>query len=224
MKKFWTAAIIILLIFAAIYAVTSQNRVAPIDPIELVFINNSTPSEPLAPSRLPNVQPQPVSTEVSEIKPEPLVAPAASAVKPPAPSIPLPPINRNQTIDNGAMPAEMLAYINAERAQANLAPLVLNDKLSAGANLKSQDMALNGYFSHNSPTYGSPFEMMKSQGIIYASAAENIAQNHSVIGAHDAFMNSPGHKANLLNAAYNKIGLGFYQSGDYLYVTQWFTN
>jgi len=118
----------------------------------------------------------------------------------------------------------MLGYINAERAKANAAPLTLDAKLSNGAYLKSKDMATNAYFSHTSPTYGSPFDMMKSLGISYSAAGENIAKNVSVLGAHNAFMNSSGHKANILNSAYHKIGLGFYQSGNYLYVTQWFTN
>jgi uncharacterized YkwD family protein len=122
------------------------------------------------------------------------------------------------------MQKEMLGYINAERAAVNVAPLTLDQKLCQGAYLKSRDMAVNGYFSHTSPTYGSPFDMMKSQGITYRTAGENIAKNTSVKGAHTAFMNSPGHKANILNQGFGKIGLGFYQEGQYLYVTQWFTD
>jgi len=123
-----------------------------------------------------------------------------------------------------SMQSEMLGYINAERAKANLPSLVLDEKLCQGAALKSKDMAANGYFSHNSPTYGSPFDMMKSLGITYSLAGENIAKNTSVKGAHDAFMNSPGHRANILNSGFKKVGLGFYQLGSYIYVTQWFTN
>lgn len=126
--------------------------------------------------------------------------------------------------NSSAMQTEMLGYINAERAKAGVAPLTLSNALSDGAYLKSKDMAVNGYFDHNSPTYGSPFNMMQSMGITYHAAGENIAKNTSVKGAHDAFMNSPGHKANILNANFGKIGLGFYQSGNYLYVTQWFTD
>lgn len=74
------------------------------------------------------------------------------------------------------------------------------------------------------PTYGSPFDMMKSLGITYRAAGENIAKNTSVLGAHNAFMNSPGHKANILGSQYGKAGFGFYQEGQYLYVTEWFTN
>ncbi|MEQ8201121.1 MAG: CAP domain-containing protein [Syntrophomonadaceae bacterium] len=122
------------------------------------------------------------------------------------------------------MAAEMLQLINAERAQHGLAPLALDSRLSNGAYLKSKDMGVNGYFSHTSPTYGDPFQMMKSLGITYRAAAENIARNRTVSAAHTAFMNSAGHRANILDPSYQKVGLGFYQRGRDLYVTQWFTN
>jgi len=122
------------------------------------------------------------------------------------------------------MHQEMLGYINTARGKANLAPLVLNKRLSAGAYHKSKNMAVSGYFDHNSPTYGSPFAMMKSRGISYLCAAENIAMNRSVKLAHKAFMKSPGHRANILGSEYSKVGLGFYQNGPSLYVTQWFTD
>ncbi|MGE5390122.1 MAG: CAP domain-containing protein [Deltaproteobacteria bacterium] len=128
------------------------------------------------------------------------------------------------TTNSSSMQQEMLGYINAERAKVNAPALILDQKLSDGAYVKSKDMALNNYFSHTSPTYGSPFDMMKSLGITYRAAGENIAKHTSVKGAHDAFMDSPGHKANILNTSFKKIGLGFYTYGHYLYVTQWFTN
>lgn len=160
------------------------------------------------PEQNPIPQPKPVpkpSTPTPKPSPEPKPSPAPEA-------------------DFSAMQQEMLGYINAERANANIAPLVLDQKLCQGAYLKSRDMAVNNYFSHTSPTYGSPFEMMRSQGITYRTAGENIAKNISVKGAHTAFMNSAGHKANILNKGFGKIGLGFYQEGQYLYITQWFTN
>ncbi|MGI5922276.1 MAG: CAP domain-containing protein [Syntrophomonadaceae bacterium] len=146
--------------------------------------------------------------------------PAAPTSKPaPAPT-PAP----KTSVKASDMQTEMLGYINAARAKVNAAPLTLDKALSDGAYLKSKDMAVNKYFDHNSPTYGSPFAMMSKLGIDYRTAGENIAKNISVKGAHEAFMNSPGHKANILNKSYKKIGLGFYQSGQYLYVTQWFTD
>lgn len=122
------------------------------------------------------------------------------------------------------MQSEMLSYVNAERAKVNLAPLSLDQALCDGAYLKSKDMADNNYFAHTSPSCGSPFDMMKSLGINYRAAAENIAKNTSVSGAHLAFMNSSGHRANILGAQFSKVGFGFVQEGQYLYVTQWFTN
>lgn len=123
-----------------------------------------------------------------------------------------------------AMENEMLGYINAERAKVNAPALVLDQNLCSGAYLKSKDMAENGYFNHVSPTYGSPFDMMKSLGISFRAAGENIAMFRTVKAAHDGFMNSPGHKANILSTRYNKVGLGFYQKGYHIYITQWFTN
>ncbi|MDD4835438.1 MAG: CAP domain-containing protein, partial [Lutispora sp.] len=123
-----------------------------------------------------------------------------------------------------AMQTEMLGYINAERTANGVAPLTLTKTLSNGAYLKSKDMAVNNYFSHTSPTYGTPFDMMKSLGISYSAAGENIALNTSIKGAHDAFMNSSGHRANILNTGFANIGLGIYQKDNYIYITQWFTN
>ncbi|HZK37368.1 MAG TPA: CAP domain-containing protein, partial [Clostridia bacterium] len=86
------------------------------------------------------------------------------------------------------------------------------------AALKSRDMYDNNYFSHDSPTYGSPFDMMTKFGIKYSGAAENIAKNSSVAAAHNAFMNSQGHRDNILNPIYTHIGVGIYKG----YYTQMF--
>lgn len=122
------------------------------------------------------------------------------------------------------MHQEMLGYINKARAKANLAPLILNRKLSGGAYRKSKDMAINRYFNHYSPKYGSPFSMIKHRGISFHSAGENIAINRSIKGAHHDFMKSLGHKTNILNPGYYRVGLGFYRQGSSLYITQWFTD
>lgn len=155
--------------------------------------------------------------------PIPAPAPAPNPISSPIPS-PSQDLVPTPIVELSSMQSEMLSYINTERKKANLPLLLLDEALSKGAYLKSQDMAVNKYFSHTSPSYGTPFEMMKNQGISYSLAGENIAKNPSVIGSHNAFMNSSGHRANILNSAFQKIGLGFYQDGPYLYVTQWFTN
>ncbi len=109
----------------------------------------------------------------------------------------------------------MLQLINQEREKAGLSPLKMDKDLVKLARLKSQDMIDYNYFSHTSPTYGSPFQMMNDFGIQYRYAGENIAGNRSVDSAHQALMNSSGHRANILNANYNYIGIGIVDGGPY---------
>ncbi len=108
---------------------------------------------------------------------------------------------------------QMLELVNAERAKAGLQPFILDSSLSQAAEAKSQDMIDQQYFAHESPTYGSPFEMMTRFGISYRSAGENIACNQTVAAAHEALMNSSGHRANILSAQYTHIGIGIVSGG-----------
>ncbi|MBP2018587.1 putative YkwD family protein [Symbiobacterium terraclitae] len=104
--------------------------------------------------------------------------------------------------------------VNAERAAAGLQPLRLDPDLSRVARLKSQDFVTQGYFSHQSPTYGSPFEMMARFGIRYRGAAENIARGQRTPEeVHKDWMNSSGHRGNIMNPDYDTIGVGFYENG-----------
>jgi len=106
--------------------------------------------------------------------------------------------------------------VNAERAKAGLSALKLNWELSRVARIKSQDMHDKKYFAHQSPTYGSPFDMMKKFGITYRTAGENIAQGYATPQAvMTGWMNSPGHKANILNASFTQIGVGYFKDGNY---------
>lgn len=117
----------------------------------------------------------------------------------------------------------MVDLVNQERAKAGLAPLKVDLTLVRLARLKSQDMIDKNYFDHNSPTYGSPFDMMRNAGITYRYAGENLAGNQSVEAAHNALMNSPGHRANILKPEYTDIGIGIVQGGPYgLMITQMF--
>ncbi|HWO96823.1 MAG TPA: CAP domain-containing protein [Bacillus sp. (in: firmicutes)] len=100
--------------------------------------------------------------------------------------------------------------VNQERQKAGLKPLQLDTKLSDVAREKSKDMMNKGYFSHQSPTYGSPFDMMKQFGITYNSAGENIAKGQQTPQeVMNAWMNSEGHRANILNGSFTHIGVGF---------------
>ena len=110
---------------------------------------------------------------------------------------------------------EVFDLINKQRTQNGLSPLRENSELQRVARIKAQDMVDNNYFSHTSPTYGSPFDMMKSFKISYNTAGENIAGNSSNSAAVNAWMNSSGHKANILNSSYNYTGIGVVSSQKY---------
>lgn len=110
---------------------------------------------------------------------------------------------------------QMIKLVNEARAQNNLPPLKVDTQLASVARTKAQDMIDNNYFSHNSPKYGSPFDMMKSFGINYVQAGENIAGNQSVQNAHNSLMNSPGHRQNILSPDYTHIGIGIRKGGPY---------
>ncbi|SCC07652.1 CAP domain-containing protein [Bacillus wiedmannii] len=105
---------------------------------------------------------------------------------------------------------------NAERVKQGLPALKIDTELSKVARVKSEDMQKNNYFDHNSPTYGSPFDMMKKFGISYTSAGENIAQGQRTPEeVVQAWMNSAGHRANILNNGFTHIGVGYVESGNY---------
>ena len=111
---------------------------------------------------------------------------------------------------------EVIRLVNVERSKQGLKSLDSDWQLSRVARYKSQDMRDNGYFSHTSPTYGSPFEMMKSFGISYRTAGENIAKGQKTPKAVvNAWMNSSGHRANILNSSFTKIGVGYVANGSY---------
>lgn len=119
---------------------------------------------------------------------------------------------------------KVVQLTNQERAKAGLPALKSNWELARVARFKSEDMRDKNYFDHNSPTYGSPFDMMKNFGIKYQSAGENIAAGQKTPEeVVKAWMNSPGHRANILNSSYNQIGVGYAKGGSYgVYWTQQF--
>ncbi|MFJ7914306.1 MULTISPECIES: CAP domain-containing protein [unclassified Lysinibacillus] len=120
------------------------------------------------------------------------------------------------TSDVNAFEQEVVKLTNAERTKAGLAPFKTDDQLMAAAREKSQDMQSKNYFSHTSPTFGSPFDRMKALGITYKSAGENIAQGQRTPQeVVQAWMDSPGHRANILNEKFTHIGVGYVKSGNY---------
>lgn len=110
---------------------------------------------------------------------------------------------------------QMLKLVNDARAQNNLPALKVDMQLCNVARIKSQDMIDNNYFSHSSPKYGSPFDMMKSFGVNFVQAGENIAGNQNVQNAENALMNSPGHRKNILSPDFTHIGIGIKSGGPY---------
>lgn len=126
----------------------------------------------------------------------------------PGQKITVPNIQDVKTAEN-----RVITLVNAERAKAGLSPLKANWQLSRVARYKSQDMIDKGYFSHTSPTYGSPFTMIQSFGLKFSAAGENIAMGQQTPEqVMAAWMNSPGHRSNILSPAYSEIGVGLAKS------------
>lgn len=111
---------------------------------------------------------------------------------------------------------QVIDLVNEIRGQHGLKPLKGNWELSRVARYKSQDMRDNRYFDHTSPTYGSPFTMMKNFGLSFRTAGENIAKGYaSPQKVVEGWMSSSGHRANILGAAFTQIGVGYVKDGSY---------
>lgn len=128
--------------------------------------------------------------------------------------------NENSTTDNptssmNADEKEVFDLINKQRINNGLTALKVDNEVQRVARIKAEDMVQNNYFAHESPTYGTPFNMLNSFKISYKSAGENIAANSSNSGAVNAWMNSSGHKANILSSKYNYTGIGVVSSPKY---------
>ena len=112
--------------------------------------------------------------------------------------------------------SEAIRLVNEVRRENGLKALTANWELSRVARYKSQDMLNKGYFSHTSPTYGTPFQMIKAFGLSFRTAGENIARGYPTPQAVvNGWMNSSGHRANILNASYTQIGVGYVAQGNY---------
>jgi uncharacterized YkwD family protein len=162
----------------------------------------SKPKEPDKPAPKPAPEPEP------EPKPEPEPEPEPKAS--------LPPYSMN------THESTMFKLVNEERAKEGLPALKLHEKLGAVARFKSQDMKDNNYFSHTSPTYGSPSDLLKYFDISWRAFGENLALHSSAEKAHAALMNSAGHRANILNANFTHVGIGMVQGSQGQYYTQIF--
>lgn len=135
----------------------------------------------------------------------------------------------NFTITNAKpradLEAEMLQLVNAERTKRGLAALAADTALVPVARAHAQDMFARGYFSHYTPEHKDPFDRMHAAGIKYMAAGENLALGQTLKICHEGLMNSPGHRANILNPAYGRLGIGILDGGAYgLMIVQEFRN
>ncbi len=133
-------------------------------------------------------------------------------------------INIPSIDDVKALEQKVIELVNQQRAYNGLPALKANWEVSRVARYKSQDMIDKHYFAHQSPTFGSPFNMMENFGIRFSAAGENIAYGQRTPEeVMKSWMNSPGHRSNILNATYNQIGVGVAKSSNgTFYWTQMF--
>lgn len=125
------------------------------------------------------------------------------------PSKPQKPENDN-IVQDSSKAGQVLGLVNKERTLRGLTALKGDSALNRVAQLKAEDMAKKGYFSHTSPTYGSAFDMLKSHNIKYKTAGENIAYGQKTAQTvMNGWMNSSGHRANILKSSYTKLGVGY---------------
>ena len=153
------------------------------------YYQPTTPTRPTVPAPRPTPTPAPAPIPTPAPKPTPAPTPAPS----------------------GSLAAEetkMVNLVNQARMGQGVRPLTVNQQLTGLARLKSQDMVNKNYFGHTSPTYGSPFDMMRNAGVNFSAGGENIAGAATTESAHQSLMNSPGHRANILNPSFNQIGIG----------------
>ncbi|MGI1659373.1 MAG: CAP domain-containing protein [Desulfitobacterium sp.] len=201
---------------------TSSTPVTPSTPVnsnststgynKVVSLKNykySIPSTPTTPTQPAPTQPVPTQP--------------SSPAQPTTPTQPATPPTSGTTTASTQEEA-MINEINKERAAAGLAPVKVDLRLAEVAQLKANDMNTNGYFSHTSPTYGSPYDMLRAAGIQYRAAGENIARNRSVDFAMAAFMSSDGHRKNILNPAYTHVGVGVVSNSSGNYYVQIFAS
>lgn len=174
-------------------------------------IKVAAPKTTPPPKKVPAPKPKPAPANPAP-KEEPTPAPNPAPKPTPAPA---PAPKEEPASGLTADEQKMVNLVNEERTAAGLPALKVDMQLVKTARMKSQDMIDNNYFAHNSPTYGSPFDLMKSQGITYRTAGENLAGHQTVESAHKGLMNSPGHKANIMSKNYTHIGIGIINGGPY---------
>lgn len=139
-------------------------------------------------------------------------------------SVSLPFIVKHPTVRHD-LEIEMLKLVNKERIANGLQPVKADDELAKVARKHSVDMFLRGYFSHYTPDGRNPFDRMKADNVVFLTAGENLALSQTLHMAHSGLMKSPGHRANILNPTFGRLGIGVLDGGIYgLMITQNFRN
>jgi uncharacterized protein YkwD len=249
MKNRLTILILAALLACAIFPATAQAKeiqfeVAPgivwrlIIPDEILSLF----ARPAGPAATPTATTQPTATVKPAATPCPTNTPAPTktpsgcpVVTTPAPTAsPRPTVSPAPTSSPGegsgsgqaqqnANEAQMLSWVNAERAKSRLTPYKLDSSLTYWSRAKSQDMFDKNYFAHYSPTYGSSYNMLKNGGVSFTASAENIARFGSLEKAHAGLMSSPGHHANIMSRSMQRVGIGVVKTNsNVFYVTQLF--
>ena len=189
-----------------------------------IYVNGVKYKLPLTPS-CPNVPSKPESTPnnpstTPEQKPESTPSTPSTTPQQKPESTPSTPSTtpeqkpestpeQKPSTDFSSYQQQVLDLVNAERTKRGISALTLDSNLSSVATKKSQDMVNKNYFDHTSPTYGSPFDMMKQFGISYRTAGENIAKGQKTPQeVVTAWMNSEGHRKNILNPNFTNLGVG----------------
>jgi uncharacterized protein YkwD len=138
-------------------------------------------------------------------------------------------VNLHYTVKDPTVRADletqMLALVNKERTERGLPPVKADAELTQVARKHSVDMFARGYFSHYTPEKKDPFDRMRTAGVKFLTAGENLALGRTLKICHEGLMNSPGHRANILNPSFGRLGIGIMDGGIYgLMISQEFRN
>lgn len=195
-----------------------------VKPAEIAKSNNTTPDTTEATNKSADITKAPnkaadtneAITRAPETTKAPNKAAETTEAITKAPETAKAPASTNNSTSVQDIERQVVTLVNQARRQNGLNELTLNEELSNVARVKANDMANNKYFSHTSPTYGSPFDMMKKFGISYRTAGENIAMGQTTAQqVFDGWMNSEGHRANIMNSSFTQIGVGYSSNGHY---------
>ena len=177
-----------------------------------------TPCNSAAPTAAPQIpateKPQATLRPISTAAPRPTARPSAASSTS---------TGDYTTLSVTAQEQKLLDLLNQDRRTNSLPALALDAELSRIARIKSADMRDQGYFAHESPTYGNAASMLAAFGYAFRGVGENIAHHASVEKAEAAFLSSPGHRTNLMGSQWQRVGIGVcFDKNGFVYVTQLF--